>query len=186
MSATPFVFSNSETITSLLDQSITRHYLSTVQQPADKIVAEYVWIGGTGQDLRSKGRWDWVGMASRCWARLIRLSAKGQHLRDLPAWLWRRSLTHAASFAMRPQDSAQQALQARGEGLFSMAISGACVCMRMAEADPATPPHHAPRTCLCGTMMAHPRVRRQATTQRCTWCPAPSSRTPSAVRTVNT
>lgn len=76
MSATPFVFSNSETITSLLDQSITRHYLSTVQQPADKIVAEYVWIGGTGQDLRSKGRWDWVGMASRCWARLIRLSAR--------------------------------------------------------------------------------------------------------------
>lgn len=101
MSTTPFVFSNSETITSLLDQRITRHYLSTVQQPADKFVAEYVWIGGTGQDLRSKGRWDSAGVASRCCARLIRLSAKSQHLRDLPAWLWRRSLTHVASFARR-------------------------------------------------------------------------------------
>lgn len=44
-----------EQIRSLLDQSITRHYLSTLEQHG-KICAEYVWIGGTGQDLRSKGR----------------------------------------------------------------------------------------------------------------------------------
>ncbi len=44
-----------EQIRSLLDQSITRHYLSTLGQNG-KICAEYVWIGGTGADLRSKAR----------------------------------------------------------------------------------------------------------------------------------
>jgi hypothetical protein len=41
---------------SLLDQSITRHFLSTVTDQGGKITAEYVWIGGTMQDLRSKSR----------------------------------------------------------------------------------------------------------------------------------
>jgi glutamine synthetase len=50
------VFASDEKIGSLLDQSITRHFLSTVTDQKGKIVAEYVWIGGTGHDLRSKGR----------------------------------------------------------------------------------------------------------------------------------
>lgn len=41
---------------SLLDQSITRHYLSNLKDQAGKITAEYVWIGGSMQDVRSKSR----------------------------------------------------------------------------------------------------------------------------------
>ena len=55
MSHNPHVFATDEKIGSLLDQSITRHIMSTVDQ-GSKICAEYVWIGGTGADLRSKGR----------------------------------------------------------------------------------------------------------------------------------
>ncbi|GAX75146.1 hypothetical protein CEUSTIGMA_g2590.t1 [Chlamydomonas eustigma] len=50
------VFASDEKIGSLLDQSVTRHFMSTVTDQKGKIVAEYVWIGGTGHDLRSKGR----------------------------------------------------------------------------------------------------------------------------------
>lgn len=50
------VFAVDEQIRSLLDQNITRHYLSTLTNQNGKICAEYVWIGGTGADLRSKGR----------------------------------------------------------------------------------------------------------------------------------
>lgn len=56
MSANPTVFVNDEQIRSLLDQSITRHYLSALTDQGGKVCAEYVWIGGTGQDLRSKAR----------------------------------------------------------------------------------------------------------------------------------
>lgn len=41
---------------SLVDQSITRHFLTSIPDQGGKIIAEYVWIGGSGQDLRSKSR----------------------------------------------------------------------------------------------------------------------------------
>lgn len=56
MSAAPSVFMVDEQIRSLLDQNITRHYLSNLKDQNGKICAEYVWIGGTGQDLRSKAK----------------------------------------------------------------------------------------------------------------------------------
>lgn len=52
----PTVFATTEKIGSLLDQSITRHYLTTVTDCGGKVCAEYVWIGGTMMDLRSKSR----------------------------------------------------------------------------------------------------------------------------------
>ena len=56
MSQYPNVFATDEKIGSLLDQSITRHFMSTVTDQNGKFIAEYVWIGGTGADMRSKGR----------------------------------------------------------------------------------------------------------------------------------
>lgn len=50
------VFGSTEEIRSLLDQSITRHYLKELSNQHGKVCAEYVWIGGTGQDLRSKSK----------------------------------------------------------------------------------------------------------------------------------
>ena len=52
----PNVFATDEKIGSLLDQSITRHYLSTLTDQGGKVCAEYVWIGGTMADMRSKSR----------------------------------------------------------------------------------------------------------------------------------
>lgn len=50
------VFATDEKIGSLLDQSITRHFMSTVTDQGGKVCVEYVWIGGSMQDMRSKGR----------------------------------------------------------------------------------------------------------------------------------
>ena len=50
------VYAVKNKIGSLLDQSITRHFMSTVTDQNGKFIAEYVWIGGTGADMRSKGR----------------------------------------------------------------------------------------------------------------------------------
>lgn len=53
---TPMVFGTNEQIFGLLDQSITRHFMSSLTDQNGKICAEYVWIGGKGWDLRSKAR----------------------------------------------------------------------------------------------------------------------------------
>mmetsp|Transcript_42432 Transcript_42432/g.127200 ORF Transcript_42432/g.127200 Transcript_42432/m.127200 type:complete len:382 (-) Transcript_42432:290-1435(-) len=56
MSQIPGVYGVDEQIRSLLDQSITRHYMTECKDTGGKVVAEYVWIGGLGHDMRSKGR----------------------------------------------------------------------------------------------------------------------------------
>jgi glutamine synthetase len=50
------VFAVDDQIRSLLDQSITRHFLTELKDQNGKICVEYVWIGGSGSDLRSKAR----------------------------------------------------------------------------------------------------------------------------------
>ncbi|MEW5310384.1 MAG: hypothetical protein WDW38_002187 [Sanguina aurantia] len=55
-SGTNGVFATTETIGSLLDQSITRNIFNTITDQGGKICVEYVWIGGTMQDMRSKAR----------------------------------------------------------------------------------------------------------------------------------
>ena len=64
-----------------LDHGITRHYLSTIPDQQGKIIAEYVWIGGTGQDLRSKSR---------------TLSKMPEKPEDLPHWNYDGSSTGQA------------------------------------------------------------------------------------------
>lgn len=57
MSGNPIgVFATDDSIGSLLDQSITRHFLTNLTNQHGKICAEYVWIGGSMADLRSKAR----------------------------------------------------------------------------------------------------------------------------------
>lgn len=50
----PVVFGTTGTIAPLLDTSILPRFLALPQN--GKIAAEYVWIGGSGSDLRSKTR----------------------------------------------------------------------------------------------------------------------------------
>lgn len=74
-------FAPSEKIRTLLDGSITRHILQTVTDQGGKICAEYVWIGGTMQDLRSKAR---------------TLDKKPTKPEDLPVWNYDGSSTGQA------------------------------------------------------------------------------------------
>jgi hypothetical protein len=64
-----------------LDHSITRFYLDTIPDQQGKIIAEYVWIGGTGQDMRSKSR---------------TLSKMPEKPEDLPHWNYDGSSTGQA------------------------------------------------------------------------------------------
>ncbi len=70
-------------IVPFLDSSITRHYLSPAGIPdqSGKIIAEYVWIGGKGSDLRSKAR---------------TLDKKPKKPEDLPHWNYDGSSTGQA------------------------------------------------------------------------------------------
>eukprot|EP00879_Flechtneria_rotunda_P020470 GHRR01021538.1.p1 GENE.GHRR01021538.1~~GHRR01021538.1.p1 ORF type:complete len:132 (+),score=16.98 GHRR01021538.1:147-542(+) len=77
----PKVYGPTGKIEPFLDYSITRHFLSTIPDQSGKIIAEYVWIGGTGQDLRSKAR---------------TLAKKPEKPEDLPHWNYDGSSTGQA------------------------------------------------------------------------------------------
>jgi glutamine synthetase len=66
-------------IGSLLDQSITRHFMSTVTDQNGKFIAEYVWIDGSGLTLRSKAK---------------TLTKKVTSIADLPDWNYDGSSTY--------------------------------------------------------------------------------------------
>ena len=51
----PPCYGTEGTITALLDPSIRREFIA-LDQGGQGITVEYVWIGGTGQDMRSKTR----------------------------------------------------------------------------------------------------------------------------------
>lgn len=75
------IFGTTGELKALLDPSIARHFLTTLTDCGGKIVAEYVWIGGTGQDLRSKAR---------------TLPKKPESVDDLPQWNYDGSSTGQA------------------------------------------------------------------------------------------
>ncbi|KIZ04228.1 glutamine synthetase [Monoraphidium neglectum] len=79
----PTVYAPKGKVEPFLDHAITRHYLSAAGVPdqGGKIIAEYVWIGGSGADLRSKSR------------TLAKIPTKPE---DLPTWNYDGSSTGQA------------------------------------------------------------------------------------------
>ena len=75
----PVVFGTKGKIESLLDTSILPRFQSLPQ--FGKVAAEYVWIGGSGSDLRSKTK---------------TLEALPKSLKDLPKWNYDGSSTGQA------------------------------------------------------------------------------------------
>ena len=67
--ALPITFGTTGRVAGLLDPVILDRFLPLDQ--GDKIAAEYVWIGGTGSDLRSKTK---------------TLKKKPSSVKDLPVW----------------------------------------------------------------------------------------------------
>jgi glutamine synthetase len=76
-----------------LDENVLNRFLCLDQH--DSIQAEYVWIGGTGQDLRSK-------------CRTLPKKAGGYKPEDLPEWNFDGSSTLQA-----PGDNSEVIIQAR-------------------------------------------------------------------------
>lgn len=52
----PVVYGTTGNISALLDGSVTRDILTSCTDIGGKCVAEYIWIGGSGADMRSKAR----------------------------------------------------------------------------------------------------------------------------------
>nr|QKR71514.1 glutamine synthetase [Ulva prolifera] len=77
----PVVYGTTGSISALLDGTITRDIINNLTDIGGKCVAEYVWIGGTGQDLRSKAR---------------TLDKKPEKVEDLPTWNYDGSSTGQA------------------------------------------------------------------------------------------
>lgn len=65
----------------IFDATIRQWFVETRKPAGGRIAAEYVWIGGTGTDLRSKGR---------------TLDKKPTDIKDLPLWNYDGSSTYQA------------------------------------------------------------------------------------------
>lgn len=79
-------FGNEDQIRSLLDQSITRYFYDTLEDQSGMVVAEYVWIGGKGDDMRSKSK---------------TLTESPKSVKDLPVWNYDGSSTGKAPASPR-------------------------------------------------------------------------------------
>lgn len=69
MSAPP-VYGTNGKVSALLDGDVTRDIMTRLTDQQGKCVAEYVWIGGSGADLRSKGRCAPASFAAPAFGRL--------------------------------------------------------------------------------------------------------------------
>ena len=83
--AAPITFGTQGRIQGLLDPAILDRFLSLDQ--SGKCNAEYVWLGGTGSDLRSKTK---------------TLDKAPESLKDLPTWNFDGSSTNQAPGTLRP------------------------------------------------------------------------------------
>ena len=76
--ATP-VFGTSKTVSNILDQKLYERFKALDQ--SDRVMAEYIWIGGTGEDIRGKTK---------------TLTEAPKSLDDLPVWNFDGSSTGQA------------------------------------------------------------------------------------------